>query len=156
MLITPESSNQFPWISIWRLVKPHASYLSIYSQHAGCVLRLLNRTDCDVWLYQKNLWLFMFEMHLISGITDGWQGCEPSHPAKLNVKTGPLSSLYFGIYYSFYFSRLLFFLRFSGCFPVISGFCIAVQYRICYCFSTIFWVLASRLPSAKFPPGSNL
>jgi len=29
----------------------------------------------------------MFEIHLISGITDGWQGCEPS-PAKLNVKTG--------------------------------------------------------------------
>ena len=26
-----------------------------------------------VWLYQKNLWLFMFELHLISGITDGWQ-----------------------------------------------------------------------------------
>ena len=34
--------------------------------HAGCVLR----TDCDVWLYQKNFWLFMLEMHLISGITD--------------------------------------------------------------------------------------
>jgi len=43
---------------------------SIYSKHAGCVMRLLNRTDCYVWFYQKNLWLFMFEMHLISGITD--------------------------------------------------------------------------------------
>jgi len=30
----------------------------------------------------------MFEMHLISGITNGWQGCEPP-PAKLNVNTGP-------------------------------------------------------------------
>ena len=50
----------------------------------------------------------MFEMHLISGITDGWQGREPP-PAKLNVKTGTLPSLYFGIiYYSFGFSRLLF------------------------------------------------
>jgi len=39
----------------------------------------------------------MFEMHLTSGITDGWQGCEPPSPAKLNVKTGPLASLYFGI-----------------------------------------------------------
>ena len=48
------------------------------------------------------------------------------------------------------------FLRFSECFPVISGFCIAVQYRVCYCFSTIFWVLASGLPSAKFLPVSNL
>jgi len=38
----------------------------------------------------------MFEMHLISGITDGWQGCEPPHPAKLNVKTGPLPSLHLG------------------------------------------------------------
>jgi len=89
----------------------------------------------------------MFEIHLISGITD-----EPS-PAKLNVKTGPLRSLYFGIYYSFGFSRLLFF---SECFPVIWGFCIAVQYRVCYCVSTIFWVLATGVPSAKFVPGSNL
>jgi len=33
----------------------------------------------------------MFEMHLISGITDGWQGCELHRPhAKLNVETGPL------------------------------------------------------------------
>jgi len=118
----------------------------IYSKHAGCVLRLLNRTDCDMWLYQKILWLFMFEMHLISGITDE----PPRRPAKLNVKTGPLRSLYFGNYYSFGFSRLFFF-RFSECFSVISGFCIAVQYQVCYRFSTIFWVLASGLPSAKFP-----
>ena len=54
----------------------------------------------------------MFEMHLISGITDWWQGCEPPPPAKLNVKTGPLPNLYFGIHYSFGFSRLLFSLRF--------------------------------------------
>jgi len=26
VLITPGSSNEFPWISIWRLVKPHADY----------------------------------------------------------------------------------------------------------------------------------
>jgi len=76
-------------------------------------------------------------------------------PAKRNVKTGPLPSLYFGICYSFDFSRL-FFLCFSDCFPVISGFRIAVQYRICHCFSTIFWVLASGLLSAKLLPGSNL
>jgi len=42
----------------------------------------------------------MFEMHLICGITDGWQGCQPPL-AKLNVKNGPLPSLYFGIYYCF-------------------------------------------------------
>jgi len=34
---------------------------------------------------------------------------------------------------------------------VSSGFCIGVQYRIFYCFSTIFRVLASGLLSAKFP-----
>jgi len=111
--------------------------VSIYSMHAGCVLRLLNRTDCNVY-YQKNLWVFMFEIHLISGITD-----EPP-PAKPNVKTGPLRSLYFGSYYSFGFSRL-FFLRFSECFPVISGFCIAVQYRVCY---------VSQLFSECWPVGS--
>jgi len=38
----------------------------------------------------------MFEMHLISGITD-----EPPLFAKLNVKTGPLRSLCFRTYYSF-------------------------------------------------------
>ena len=124
--------------------------VSIYSQHAGCVLRLLNRSDCYVWLYQKNLWVFMFEMHLISGITDGWPP-----PAKLNVKTGPLPNLYFNICCSFGFRRLFFF-AFRSVFPVISGFCITVQYRICYCFLTIFWVLASGLLSAKFLPGLNL
>ena len=58
----------------------------------------------------------MFEMHLISGITD-----EPPPLAKLNVKTGPLRSLYFGIYYSFGFSRLLFF-AFLGVFSGDFGF----------------------------------
>jgi len=57
-------------------------------------------------------------------------------PAKLNVKMGPVPSLYFGVYYFFGFSR--FFLRFSECFPLIFGFYIAVQYQICYCFSAIF------------------
>ena len=95
--------------------------VSIYSKQAYCILRLLNRTDCYVWLYPKNLWLFIYEMHLIIGITDGWLGCEAPPPTKLNVNAGSLSSLYFGIYCSFDFSRLLFF-AFSECFPVISGF----------------------------------
>jgi len=59
----------------------------------------------------------MFEIHLISGITD-----EPPHPlVKLNVKTGPLHSLYFDIYYFFGFSRLLFF-AFLGVFSGDFGF----------------------------------
>ena len=144
-MITPEYSNEFPRTSTWWLVKPHAYYcVDILTARW---LRLLKRTDCYVWLHQKKLWLFMFEMHLINGITD-----EPPPLPKLNVKTGPLRSLYFGIYYSFSFRRLLFFLRFWECFPVISGFSIAVQYRVYYRFSTIFWVLASGHPSAKFPP----
>jgi len=64
----------------------------------------------------------MFEMHLISGITDGWQVCEPPSPAKLNVKTGPLPSLYIGIYYSFGFSRLLFFCVFWSVFRLFRFF----------------------------------
>jgi len=59
----------------------------------------------------------MFEMHLISGITDWWQVCEPPPPpGKLNVKTGPLPSLYLGICYSFGFSRWLFFFVFRSVF----------------------------------------
>ena len=96
--------------------------VSIYSKHDGCFLRWLNRTDCYVWLYQKNLWLFMFEMHLISGITDGGR-CANLPPAKLNVKSGPrpLPSLYFCIYYCFGFSRLFFF-AFFGVFSGDFGF----------------------------------
>jgi len=128
-----------------------------YTQTTVCFLLLLNCTNCYVWLHQKKLWLFMFEIHLIIGITDGWQGCEPPSPVKLNVKTGPFLACIsaWSIYYSFGFSRLSFF-RFSEYFPVISGFCIAVQYWIFNCFSTIFWVLGCGLPSAKFPRGSNL
>ena len=87
---------------------------------ASCLL--LNRTDCYVCLYQKKLWLFMFEMHLISGITDGWQGCEPPSSAKLNVTSRPLPGLYIDIYYSFGFSRLLYFFVFFGVFSGDFGF----------------------------------
>jgi len=54
------------------LVKPHADY---------CVdilkARWLRPAFAESYrllpvTLSKNLWLFMFEMHLISGITDGW------------------------------------------------------------------------------------
>jgi len=61
----------------------------------------------------------MFDMHLISGITD--ESPAPAPLAKLNLKTGLLRSLYFGIYYSFDFSRLLFF-AFFGVFTGDFGF----------------------------------
>ena len=70
---------------------------ALYSKHAGYVLRLLNHTDCYVWLYQKNLWLFTFEMHLISGITDGWQGCELPPLSQAICKNRAPPSLYCGI-----------------------------------------------------------
>jgi len=75
-------------IALWRLVKPHANY---------CVDILKARWLCPAfaesyWLLRvtlsKELWLFMFEMRMISGTTDGWQGCKPP-PPKLNVKTAP-------------------------------------------------------------------
>ena len=116
-MITPDLPTSFHESQYdgWSSRMP--TIVSIYSKPAGYVLRLLNRTDCDVRLYQKNLWLFMFEMHLISGITDE----PPPLLVKLNVKSGPLRSLHFGIYYSFGFSSLLFF-AFLGVFSGDFGF----------------------------------
>ena len=157
MLITPKSSNEFPWTSIWRLVKPHAKYCvdilkARWLRPAFAESYRLLRVTLSKELVAVHVWKAPDQWHK-------WRvaGMRTAAPHKLNVKTGPwpLPNLYFGIYYSFGFSRCCS-LRFSVCFPVISGFCIAVQYRICYCFSSIFWVLASGLPSAKFPPGSNL
>ena len=45
---------------------------------ASCVCWIVPIATCD---YQKNLWLFMFEMHLISGITD-----EPPSPCQAKCK----------------------------------------------------------------------
>jgi len=155
-VITPESSNEFPWISIWRLVKRHANY---------CVDILKARRLRPAFAESYRLLRVILSKQLVAvhvwNAPDQWQKWRVAEvrtatplPAKLNVKTGPLPSLYFRIY--ILLVSVDCFLRFSECFPVISGFCIAVQYRICYCFSTIFWVLASGFPSAKFPPGSNL
>jgi len=81
--------------------------------------------DYYVCLYQNNLWLFMFEMHLISDITDG-----------LNIKTRPLPSLFFGICY--FFISVDYFFAFFGMLSGGFGFFIAVQYQSYYCFSPIF------------------
>ena len=150
-MITPGSSNEFPWISIWRLVRPHANYCvdiltAPWLRPPFAESYRLRRVTLSKELVAVHVWNAPDQWH-------NWRTAPP--PAKLNVKTGPLRSLYFGIYYFFGFSRLLF-LRFSECFPVILDFCIAVQSRVHYCFSTIFWVLASGLPSAKFHHGSNL
>jgi len=144
-VIKPESSNEFPWISIWRL--------EAHSKHVGYVLRLLNRTGCCVWLYQKNLWLFMFEMHLISGITDGWQGCEPPPcQAKCKNRACPYLAC-ISIFTILLVSVDCCFFAFFGLFSGDYGFLYShsIAYRICYCFSTIFWVLASGSFQLIFP-----
>jgi len=69
VLITPGSSNEFPWIPIWPLVQPHADCcVDIgYSMHVTRWLRpvFAESYRCYVWIRRKNLWLFVFEMHLI-------------------------------------------------------------------------------------------
>ena len=154
MLLTPESSNEFPWISIWQLDKPHTNYCvdilkARWLRPAFAESYQLLRVTLSNELMAVHVWNAPDQWYnwRVAGVRT------PPCQAK-NVKTGPLPSLYCSIYYSFAFSRLLFFVLW--CFPVISRFCIAVQYQICCCFSTILWVLASGFPSAKFPPGSNL
>ena len=41
------------------------SIVSIYSSMLAASCVLLNRIDCYVWIRRNNVWLFVFEMHLI-------------------------------------------------------------------------------------------
>jgi len=86
---------------------------------------------------------------LISGVTSGWQGCEPPS-CQAKCKNQAPSLLVFW-YWLFFWLQWIVFCFFRSVFRIFRVFCIAVQYRICYCFSTIFWVLASGLSSSKFP-----
>jgi len=140
VVITPESSNKFPWISIWRLVKPHADYC--VNIRKSCWLRLafadlyrLLRVNQAKELVTVRVW----------NAPDKWrnwrgQGCEVPPGKLILYKTGPSPSLYFGIYYSFGFQQVVVFLRFSECFPVISDFSVAIHIRIHYYFSTFLKV----------------
>ena len=120
-----KSSNEFPWISISLLVKLHANY---------CVdilkARWLRPAFAEsYWLLRVTLSKEVVTVH-VRNTPDQWHnwrvpGVRPPSPVRLNVETRPLPSLYIGIYYSFGFSRL-FSLRFLECFPVISGFRLAV------------------------------
>ena len=119
-MITPESSNECPceWISRWRLVKPHANY---------CVDMLTARWLRPAFAESYRLRRVTLSKELVavhvSNAPDQWHNWRTTPPplAKLNVKTGPLPSLYFVIYYSFGFSRLLFF-AFFGVFSGDFGF----------------------------------
>ena len=118
MEITPESSNEFPyeWISIWRLVKPHANYCvdiltARWLHPAFAESYRMRRVTLSKKLVAVHVW----------NAPDQWHNWRTAPLAKLNVKTGPLRSLYFGIYYPFGFSRLLFF-AFFGVFSGDFGF----------------------------------
>jgi len=109
--------SEFPWISIWRLVKPHASYRvdilkarwlrPVFAESYRLLRVTLSKERVAV-----HVWDAPDQWHnwRVAGV-----GIAP--PSKINVKTGPLPSLNFGIYCSFGFSRL-FFLSFFG---VLSG-----------------------------------
>jgi len=100
---------------MWRLAKPHADYC--VDLHKACLLRLLNRTDCYVWISRKKLRLFVFEVDLINSVTDkAGRGVRTAPLVKLNVKIAPPPSLYFGIYGYFGFGKLLLFCIFRSAF----------------------------------------
>jgi len=120
VLITPESSNEFPWISICRLVKPHADILKA---RWYCVDILKARWLRPAFAESYRFWRVALSKELAAvhvwNAPDQWHNWRVAvtiTPVKLNVKTGPLPSLYFGIYYSFGFSRLLFFYVFLSVF----------------------------------------
>jgi len=102
VVITLESSSEFPWISTWRLVKPHVDILKArWLRPAFAESYRLRRVTLSKELVAVHVWNAPDQWH-------NWRTAPPP-PAKLNVKTGPLRSLYFGIHYCFGFSRLLFF-----------------------------------------------
>jgi len=90
----------------------------------------------------------MFDMHLISGITDGWQGCESPAPppVKLNLKTGPLPSLHL------VFTILLVSVDccFFAFFGVLSG-----DFEFLYSRSNTAFTIVSQLFSGCYPVGSR-
>ena len=115
-MITPGSSNEFTWISIWQLAKSHANYCIV-----SIILkaRWLRPAFIESYrLLHATLSKELLAVHVWNA-PDQWHNrrvagarTAPS-PAKLNVKTRPLRSLYFGICYPFRFSGLLFFVFFG-------------------------------------------
>jgi len=122
-VITLESSNEFPWISIRRLVKPHTNY---------CVdiLRSTLAVSYVCWIVPIVMHYSIIKLVAVHvwNAPDPWHnwrlaGVRIAPPCQAKCKTGPwpLPSFYFGIYYSFDFSRLLF-ISFFGMFSGDFGF----------------------------------
>ena len=82
-----------------------STIVPIYSKHAGCVCWIVSIVTCES--IKRTCGCSCLKCTWSVTQLTGRRGANP--PAKLNVKTGPLPSLHFGIYYSFGFSRLLFF-----------------------------------------------
>jgi len=103
----------------------------------------------------------MFEMHLFSGIIDGWQGCEPQSSGQAKFETGPLLKLYFGSYYSFVFSIFLllfvFFGVFSGDFGLLySRAILDLLLFLNYFLSVSQWDPFSKVSLCVKPPVTSL
>jgi len=91
----PEPSNEFPWISIWRLVKPHPNYF---------VYILKARSLRPVFAESYRLWRVTLSKELVAvhvwNAPDQWHHWRvagvraTTTPVKLNVRTGPLPSLH--------------------------------------------------------------
>jgi len=151
-VITPEPSNEFPWISIWRLVKPHPNYFvyilkARWLRPAFAELYRLWRMTLSKELVAVHVWNAPDQFHnwRVAGVRAN------TTPVKLNVKAGPLPSLHWVFTILLVSVGCCFFCVFSRAFRWFRVFVQPFKYRIYYYFSTIFWVLASGLPSAKFP-----
>jgi len=94
-VIPPEPSNEFPWISIWRLVKPHPNYF-VYILKARWLRPAVGES--------YRLWRVTLSKKLVAvhvwNAPDQWHNCRgagvraTTTPVKLNVETGPLPSLH--------------------------------------------------------------
>ena len=95
---------------------------------------------------------------LNSNVTDREAGVRttPTTPGKLNVKPDPHFAYISVFCILLVFSSLLLFLRFSECFPVISGFRIEVHIKIHYHFSAFFLIVVCGPLQLRFSPGSKL
>jgi len=125
--------------------------VSIYSMHAGCLLRLLNCTDCYEWIRLKNVWLFVFKMHLVNGITNGGRGGNRPPLPSWMWKPGPRLACILVFTIRLVFRKLLFF-AFFGVSSGDFGFWYSHPHPDSLLFLNFFSVgLASGLPSAKFP-----
>jgi len=140
------------------LVGDSATFVSVSSSAIEAALRwrILPSASAVNVMQHSALPAYWRNKVSVSWCHDQWRnlrgtGMWTDPPGKLDVKTGRPFRLYFGFSFFFAFQQVVF-LRFSECFPLISGFSVNIHIRIHHHFTIFFWVLASEPPSAKFPP----